>query len=212
MDRKIKRVLLIATLIFSFGTTHAQKHIIFLHNKYLETHSIEDIHPKYGRVELDLVKNKFEKAGFIVIANKRNGTLSMDSITHSISNQVDSIINTGVSAKEITIVGTSKGGYIAQFVSSHLKNEDLNYVFIGCYQDADILDFPNVHFCGNILTIYEKSDPYGVSAQKKKEASSLKVPNFKEIELNTGLNHGFLYKAMDEWILPSIQWANRIYK
>lgn len=203
--------IILMLFLASFGVCQAKKHIIFLHNRYLETHTIQDKHPKYGRVELDLVKAKFEKEGFTVIANKRDGTLSIDSITKKIVNQVDSLIEAGTTAQEITIVGTSKGGYIAQFVSSYLKNENLNFVFIGCYQNSDIKDYPNINFCGNILTIYEKSDPYGVSAIKKKEVSSLKVPNFKEIELNTGMNHGFLFKAMDEWIIPCTNWANGSY-
>lgn len=46
----------------------------------------------------------------------------------------------------------------------------------------------------HVLTIYEKSDDYGVSAIRRKETSRLPIPHFKEIELNTNLGHGFLYK------------------
>jgi hypothetical protein len=41
------------------------------------------------------------------------------------------------------------------------------------------------------LTIYEKSDFYGVSAIRRKTTSRLKVNRFKEIELNTNLNMDF---------------------
>jgi hypothetical protein len=81
--------------------------------------------------------------------------------------------------------------YIAQFVSTFAKNSDLNFVFIGSFQDSDIEEFASINFCGNILTIYEKTDIYGVTAIERKKTSKLKIKKFKEIELNTGLKHGF---------------------
>ena len=62
------------------------------------------------------------------------------------------------------------------------------------------------------MTIYEKSDFFGVTAIKRKETSKLKINQFKEIELNTGLKHGFLYIASDEWIKPCKMWAKRKYE
>ncbi|MGV0964661.1 hypothetical protein [Empedobacter falsenii] len=70
---------------------------------------------------------------------------------------------------------------------------------------------PDINISGNVLTIYEKSDAYGISAIKRKENSTNKINHFKEIELNNGLKHGFLYKALDEWIEPTKKWATRNY-
>lgn len=64
-------------------------------------------------------------------------------------------------------------------------------------------EYPDINFCGNILTIYEKSDAFGVSAIKRMNTSQLKTNHFKEIELYTNLKHGFLFKASDSWIEPS---------
>jgi len=30
---------------------------------------------------------------------------------------------------------------------------------------------------------------------------------FQEIRLQTNLDHGFLYRPLKEWIVPTIQWA-----
>ena len=125
--------------------------------------------------------------------------------------QIDSLIKKGVKSNDITVIGTSKGGYIAQYVSSIAKNPDLNFVFIGAYQDSDIEEISEINFCGNILTTYEKSDEYGVSAIKRKNLSKLPIKQFKEIELNTVLKHGFLYIASDDWILPCKMWAKQNY-
>jgi len=61
---------------------------------------------------------------------------------------------------------------------------------------------------GNILTIYEKSDHYGVSALQRKNSSTCEIAHFEEIELNTGLQHGFLFQPLKEWMDPVVQWAN----
>lgn len=37
--------------------------------------------------------------------------------------------------------------------------------------------------------------------------SKSNVTKFKEIELTTGLKHGFLFKALPEWIKPTITWV-----
>ena len=84
-------------------------------------------------------------------------------------------------------------------------------MFIGCFQASDLQYFPEINFCGNILTIYEKTDKYGVSAIKRRQSSKLRILHFKEIELNTGLKYGFLYRALDEWISPTIDWGNCNY-
>ncbi|WP_334127026.1 hypothetical protein [Empedobacter brevis] len=39
-----------------------------------------------------------------------------------------------------------------------------------------------------------------------------KINYFEEIELDTGLKHGFLYKALDEWIESDKKWAQRNYE
>lgn len=135
----------------------------------------------------------------------------MQEYTNTVISQIDSILDKH-SSDTITVIGTSKGGYIAQMVSTQLNNSKINFVFIGCFQDSDLKEYPNINFCGNILTIYEKSDPFEVSAIKRKQTSKLDIPNFKEVELNTGLNHGFLFQALDAWINPCIKWANNNYK
>jgi hypothetical protein len=206
----MKLLPLIFLLLFGNICT-AKKHIIFLHNKFLETHTVKEAHLKYGKVQLNEIKHKFKKAGFSILINKRNSSVKSDSAVNQVIHQIDSIHK--INSKDtITVIGTSKGGYLAQMVSSKLKNPKINFVFIGCFQESDIKEYPNINFCGNILTIFEKTDPFGVSAIKRKQTSKLPIPNFKEVELNTGLNHGFLFQALDTWINPCIKWGSNNYQ
>lgn len=189
-----------------------QRYIFFLHNKFIEENDLNTAHPEYGKAEYNEILASFRKDNFIVFSEKRKKNTNAADYAEKIVKQIKSLLKKGISPSKITVIGTSKGGYIAQFVSTYLANPDVNFVFIGCFRDVDIEEIPNINFCGNILTIYEKSDIYGVSAVKRKETSKLKVNHFKEIELNTNLKHGFLYKALDEWIVPSKKWANGNYE
>ncbi|MEG2102631.1 MAG: alpha/beta hydrolase [Flavobacterium sp.] len=188
-----------------------QRYIFFLHNAYVEQNDLSVAHPEYGKAEYNEILASFRKDNFIVYSEIRSKNTNAAEYAKKVVKQIKGLLKKGISPNKITVIGTSKGGYIAQYVSTYLANPDVNFVFIGCFRDSDIEEIPDINFCGNILTIYEKSDVYGVSAIKRKETSKLKINHFKEIELNTNLKHGFLYKASDNWIAPSKKWANGNY-
>lgn len=187
------------------------KFIFFLHNRFLETHTLEELHPEYGRTEYKEIISAFEKKGFTVLSKQREGNVNVREYAQEIIGKIDSLISRGVQSNKITVVGTSKGGYIAQYVSTLANNPNINYVFIASFRNRDIQNIPDINYCGNILTIYEKSDPYGVSSIQRKRNSTCNIEHFKEIELNTGRRHGFLFKPLKEWIAPTIKWANGNY-
>jgi len=189
-----------------------ERFVFFLHNRFLETHKLEESHPEFGRTEYKEILSEFEKNGLRVISEKRNGNVNAFEYAQGVINQIDSLISTGVKPNKITVVGTSKGGYIAQYVSTLANNPELNFVFVASFQNNDIQNIPEINYCGNILTIFENSDPYGVSALQRKQNSNCKIENFKEIELHTGMGHGFLFKPLKEWIEPTIKWANGNYE
>ncbi|WP_346883973.1 alpha/beta hydrolase [uncultured Algibacter sp.] len=211
MYLKLLIAVLFCSTLFAFTTENDDRFVFFLHNKFLETHELNELHPKYGRTEYREVISEFEKSGLKVISEKRNKNVNTREYAVRVVNQIDSLIKKGVKPEKITVIGTSKGGYIAQIVSTLTNNPDLNFIFIACFRDNDIKDFPQINYCGNILTIYEKSDPFGVSAIERKKTSSCEIKNFKEIELNTGMGHGFFFRPLKEWIKPAIEWANGNY-
>jgi hypothetical protein len=204
--------MLFTILSFSQSKNADQAYVFFLHNKFIEENDLNAAHPEYGKAEYDKILESFRKDNFIVYSEKRKKNTNASDYAEKVVKQIKTLLKKGIAPGKITVIGTSKGGYIAQYVSTYLANPNVNFVFIGCFRDSDIEEIPDINFCGNILTIYEKSDIYGVSALKRKETSKLKINHFKEIELNTNLKHGFLYKALDEWIAPSKKWANGNYE
>lgn len=218
-----KYYIITVLLLFSFIGCQAKKkeqnkwiekdYIFFIHNKFLEENPDGTYSDTYGvTVNYKGIVESYKNDGFVVFSEKRPAETNEQDYARKVVSQIDSLISKGIKPNHITVIGTSKGGYIAQFISTFAKQPDMNFVFIGSFQNEDIERLPTINFCGNILTIYEKSDVFGVSAIKRKETSKLKINEFKEIELNTGLKHGFLYIASDLWIKPSKMWAKRNYQ
>lgn len=216
--KKLSHLIILFIIMFSGILSFAQTkntdqaYIFFLHNKFIEEHDLNEAHPEYGKAEYNEIINSFKADNFIVFSEKRKKNTNAARYAEKVVKQINKLIKEGVKPNKITVIGTSMGGYIAQYVSTYLANPEVNFVFIGSFRDIDIEEIPDINFCGNILTIYEKSDVLGVSAIKRKETSKLKVNHFKEIELNTGLKHGFLFKASDGWIVPCKKWANGNYE
>lgn len=204
--------ILLSTALFGCSSKPAEPVVIFfLHNRFLESHTLQEEHPEYGRTEYAEILKALEKKNVTVISEQRNGNVNARIYALGVVAQIDSLLTIGFKPNNITIIGTSKGGYIAQYVSTLANNANLNFVFIASFIETDIETIPEINFCGNILTIYEKTDPNGVSAARRKESSTCRIKHFKEIALNTDLGHGFLFKALPEWIEPSLHWANGNY-
>jgi hypothetical protein len=185
----------------------AQEYIFFLHNRFLQEFEHQAVHPEYGKVEYQQILDAFKQQNFTVISEIRpKGTLAND-YAKKVKHQIDSIIAKGVKTNHITIVGTSMGGYIAKEISAMMKSKTMKFVLIGCCSDdeTEIEETPIIY--GKVLSIFEQSDTLGRSCKLIIDKSGKSVSAFKEIELHTGLKHGFLYKALPVWLEPAMNWA-----
>ncbi len=195
-------------IAFNSCTLEVDKaHLIFIHARYPEINDLDIPHPQHGLYEYEGIIKAFKDSGLNVTSTLRKENVNARDFAAEISIQIDSLISSGIPASKITIAGTSKGGYIAQYVSTLANNEELNFVFIASFQEADIENIPEINFCGRILTIYDSSDPYGVSAIERKKSSQCRISQFEEIELDLRMGHGFIFKPLQEWIGPTSQWA-----
>jgi hypothetical protein len=194
--------------------TFGQHYLFYLHGKIIEDQGIPavDTVNGFGAYQYEDILNTFKGAGFTVLSEVRQKDTDPVEYAQKVVSQIDSLIKAGTDAGNITVVGASKGAIITMLISSFLKNKDVNFVVLaGCINNL-LQAFPDIQFCGNILSIYEKSDNIGRSCAEIKSKSSLAIPHYKEIELNTGLKHGFLFKPLPVWVTPAIQWANKNYQ
>jgi len=112
--------------------------------------------------------------------------------------------------KNITVTGASKGAGIAIYVSHLLENKEINYVIMAiCHPDnVTVFVQDQIFLYGNVLSIYDSVDELAGSCQKLFSFSVGKgITKYDEVILNIGTGHGILYKPLDEWITPLVQWA-----
>ena len=179
------------------------RYLFYLHGRIVEE-SRRPISPQYGAYEYDEILNTFKSRGFVVISEQRRKGTEVEQYATKVTEQVKQLLKAGVPPRNITIVGASQGSFIAMLASTHLKNRDVKFVFIaGCAAEAGFLDMVDLH--GNVLSIYEKSD--GAGTCEKFRADATGIAKYEELQLQTGLRHGFIYRPMTEWVEPAISWA-----
>jgi len=189
----------------------AQRYMFYLHGKIIEDQGILAISPDYGEYEYEAILEKLSGYGFVVISEQRNkDTDGGVGYARRIAGQVRSLLKAGVPAKNVSVVGASKGAGIAIFVSHFLENQEINFVIMGiCHPDeVSFLEQEGIFLYGNVLSIYDSVDVYAGSCQELFKFSEGKgLARYDEVVLNVGTGHGILYKPLDEWIVPLIQWA-----
>ena len=191
-----------------------QLYLFYLHGRIVEDQgpeAVDTIHG-FGVYRYEDILSAFRKENFIVISEVRQKNTDVEQYAKKLIGQIDSLLQRGIPAINITVVGASKGAAIAMLTSSMLKNKDVNFVFMAGCNDDNFKRLPQIDFCGNILSIYERTDDIGKSCTPTKNLSQQEIPHYKEIELNTGLKHGFLFKPLPEWVEPVVRWAKGNYQ
>lgn len=201
-------------LLFLPFATNAQnstqkKYVFFLHNKFSEGHSLNESHPKYGPAAYTAILEKLQSTNSVILSEKRKPDTDPKMYAKKMILTIDSLHNYGVPYDHISIVGTSQGGYIAQYISYYAKNPDLKFVFIGSsFKNDSMNEDRKFRLYGKVLSINEKTDVGAKLLSRQLRFKNSDLNSFKEITLNTGLEHGFLFRALDEWIIPAKAWIN----
>ncbi|MEO6166644.1 MAG: alpha/beta hydrolase [Chitinophagales bacterium] len=194
------------------NTVCAQKYVFYLHGMIVENMGAKAVSPSFGEYKYDAILEAFRKEGFTVMSEVRKPNTDVSEYARTITEQINGLLKKGVPAKDITVVGASKGALIAMHVSTFVKNKEMNFVFLAACNDGNFQSFPEIAFYGNILSIYERSDDIGESCIRFKEKSAASISHYKEIEINSGLEHGFLFRPIPEWMKPAVGWANGDYE
>jgi hypothetical protein len=189
-----------------------KRYMFYLHGKIIENQGIPAIDPRYGEYEYKAILERLSGFGFVVISEQRPRNTEGVEYARRIARQVGSLINTGVPAKNITIVGASKGASIAIYVSHFLAQEEMRYVVMAICNPDTVEEFnrAQITLYGDVLSIYDVGDELAGSCQGLFAFSEGKgISNHAEIVLSVGTGHGILYHPLDEWILPTVAWASK---
>jgi len=175
-------------------------HIFYLHGRIVQEQGINAISEKFGKYEYSEIIDSLKIIGEEIHAEIRKPNTNFDEFCMYTSDQIDSLIRIGVNPKDILVIGASMGGVMAMKISS-INTNPVNYVFLGSNNNSIEKDFDfNLH--GQILGIYEKSDSICNKDYQYWIDKCEKVVEFKQLQIDTELGHGFLYRPLREWIDP----------
>jgi len=130
----------------------------------------------------------------------------------NVTTQVKALLEASVPAKNITMVGASKGAGITVYVSHFLENPEVNFVLLAICHPDNVQGYiqGGIFLYGNVLSIYDSVDTYAGSCQDLFAFSAGKgIARHEEIVLQVGTGHGILYQPLDEWVNPVVQWAGK---
>jgi hypothetical protein len=189
-----------------------KSYLFYLHGKIIEDQGLPAISPDFGEYEYAAILQKLSEYGFVVISEQRaENTDSLD-YAKRVAEQISQLIEAGVTAQNITVVGASKGAGIAIYVAHLLENPGVNFVIMAICAPETVQELiqSQVTLYGNVLSIYDSSDSLAGSCQDLFDFSEGKgLARYHEIVLNTGTGHGILYKPLDDWVVPAVQWASK---
>jgi hypothetical protein len=182
------------------------RYLIYLHAKIVETQGRLPTDSTYGTYQYDAILDSLRNSGFVVLSDQRPPDANSDSAAAHVAQQVDSLIRLGVAPEAISVVGFSKGGWIAILASNRLQNPRLSFVFMAaCGPWA--FQRPDLHVAGRMLSIYETSDSLGVACTPM-FAHRSPGSYVEEIALSLGLGHGTFFRPRSAWLAPVISWAD----
>jgi hypothetical protein len=190
----------------------AKRYLFYLHGKIIEDQGLPAFSPDYGEYEYEAILETLNGYGFVVISEIRPKNTHGVAYAKKIAGQAAALLEAGVPAKNITVVGASKGAAIAVYVSHFLENKAVNFVILAiCHLDeVAVLIQEQISLYGNVLSIYDSNDEFAGSCRDLFAFSEGKgIGKYDEVVLNLGMGHGILYMPLDQWIIPVIQWAGK---
>lgn len=205
MPRPILLALVALGLASSRGESQAApRYLIYVHGRIVEEQGRRPTSPDFGTYEYDAILHSLRRPGFVVLSEQRPPKADSDTFATRVAQQVDSLLRLGVSPRAITVVGFSKGGWIAILASSRLRNPAISFVFMGACGPWAFR--PDLHVAGRLLSLYETSDSLGVSCAPM-FANQAPGSRSREIALSLGLGHGTFFQPRAAWLDPALAWA-----
>jgi len=185
----------------------SQKYLFYMHGKWIEMHGLNRAHPQHGRYQYREIVDALAQRGFVVISEARTGGGRMGEYARKVAEQISELIAQGVPPSNITVIGHSKGGYMALMVSSMLRKPDLTFVVMaGCGKEGTqfrrsyerFLEKGAAGLSGRILSIYDTADTAAGSCAEAFDLSG--QTRSREKVFHTGRGHGLFYSPDPVWI------------
>src|SRR5262249_2827780 len=108
------------------------RHLIFLHGRIVqERQSPRPKSEQFGYYELEKILDAFRAKGFTVSGEIRPKNATESDAADKVVAQVRRLLDSGVPASRITVVGASMGAGIAMAASARLQNPEVRFSILG---------------------------------------------------------------------------------
>jgi hypothetical protein len=184
---------------------YAPPHVFYLHGRIIEDQGERPTHPQFGVYEYRLILDALRDEGFEVISERRSPGTDMTAYAERVAGEARELLSKGVPPERITVVGFSKGGGIAIRASALLGNPKIGFVWLASCGDGT-LGASAPAPTGEVLSVFEASDPLGVSCGALFERG--RELRRDEVRIETGLGHGAFYTPRPEWMGPVVAWIH----
>lgn len=183
-----------------------KKYLFYLHGLIVEEAGIRPKSEEHGYYEYEMILDELAERGFVVISEPRAQGTQVKAYADYTAAQVRKLLAAGVAPDHITIVGASKGGIIGAYVSSILREEKMNYVFLAGLFEKCLVD-ENLKLYGKVLSIHDRSDKLSITPDlyfQRSEGSG----RFEKIIVGLDIGHGLIYRPYREWVEPMTEWLD----
>lgn len=190
-----------------------QKYLFYLHGTYVEESGPYTVSRIYNtRYEVDNIVRAFSRKGFFVVSDFRPRNTQAGAYADRLASEVAALIQTGVPAADITVVGHSKGGLIAMMAAARLELADLNFVLMAACSRSlrrggytEFVSREAQKMAGRILFLNERRNTEAGSCREALMRAKRTVS--EERVLDTGKGDGLFYKPDPAWVEPAALWA-----
>ncbi|GGD59824.1 alpha/beta hydrolase [Lacimicrobium alkaliphilum] len=184
------------------------KYLFYSHGYIVEGDNPRPVETRFGWGVYDFpaIKTALASEDYHLIAYHRPENTDPFDYAQELNLQVRQLVDAGVPAAHITIMGFSRGAFITGVASGKLADLNINTVILAGCGGLGSAKYSDIRVYGHVLSVYEKSDRAG--SCKKLRENSTQLTSFTEIEINTGLDHGAFYQPLTDWLGPTRQWIN----
>jgi hypothetical protein len=182
------------------------RYLFYLHGRIIEVQGPEAVSPVFGRYEYQRILDAFADRGFVVVAEVRKDGAGRE-FAEATAGQVRRLLEAGVPARHVTVVGFSKGGVLALGVAELVGSKGVGYAILaGCRSDPGWIAGLGPALRGRFLSLRDRSDRFSTSCQPLFDAAP-DVRETREHVFDTGLDHGLFYRPREDWVDRVARWA-----
>ncbi len=186
------------------------RYVFYSHGYIVEGGNPTPVHPRWGTYDFPAIKSALADPDYHLIATHRPAGTSPFVYAEKLAAEVTTLVNNGVPASNIALIGFSRGGFITVITTGLLRNDKINIVLLAAC-NSRLAKRQDIRLYGHLLSVYETSDSVG-SCEHLVDAHQTTVRSFQEVALSTGKEHGAFYTPEETWLAPVKNWLKHQFE